>query len=61
LGEQFVVGGVVHTVLIRIAVCSFRVNKDSPIVDPMADFLAVLGFLGFALVMLALIWALDRV
>jgi len=27
----------------------------------MADFLAVLGIVGFAVVMLALIWALDRV
>jgi len=27
----------------------------------MADFLAVLGILGFVLVMLGLIWALDRV
>jgi len=27
----------------------------------MADFLAVLAFVGFAVVMLALIWALDRV
>jgi len=27
----------------------------------MADFLAVLGIIGFVLVMLALIWALDRV
>jgi len=27
----------------------------------MADFLAVLGIIGFALVMLGLIWALDRV
>jgi hypothetical protein len=26
-----------------------------------ADFLSILGFIGFALVMLALIWALDRV
>ena len=28
---------------------------------PMADFLAVLGFVGFVAVMLGLIWALDRV
>ncbi len=28
---------------------------------PMADLLSVLGFLAFALVMLGLIWALDRV
>jgi hypothetical protein len=28
---------------------------------PMADFLAVLGILGFVAVMLGLIWALDRV
>jgi len=27
----------------------------------MADFLAVLGIIGFALMMLGLIWALDRV
>jgi len=27
----------------------------------MADFLAVLGFIAFAMVMLGLIWALDRV
>jgi len=27
----------------------------------MADFLVVLGIIGFALVMLGLIWALDRV
>jgi len=27
----------------------------------MADLLAVLGIIGFALVMLGLIWALDRV
>jgi hypothetical protein len=27
----------------------------------MADFLAVLGILGFVAVMLGLIWALDRV
>jgi hypothetical protein len=27
----------------------------------MADFLSVLGIIGFALVMLGLIWALDRV
>jgi len=27
----------------------------------MADFLVVLGIVGFALVMLGLIWALDRV
>jgi hypothetical protein len=31
------------------------------ILDPMADFLAVLGIIGFVLVMLGLIWALDRV
>jgi hypothetical protein len=28
---------------------------------PMADFLAVLGLVGFVVVMLGLIWALDRV
>jgi len=28
---------------------------------PMADFLVVLGIVAFALVMLGLIWALDRV
>jgi hypothetical protein len=28
---------------------------------PMADFLAVLGIIGFVAVMLGLIWALDRV
>jgi hypothetical protein len=27
----------------------------------MADFLAVLGIIGFVVVMLGLIWALDRV
>jgi len=27
----------------------------------MADFLAALGIIGFAVVMLGLIWALDRV
>jgi len=27
----------------------------------MADFLAVVGFVAFAVVMLGLIWALDRV
>jgi len=27
----------------------------------MADFLAVLGFVGFALAMLGLVWVLDRV
>jgi len=27
----------------------------------MADFLAAIGIVGFALVMLGLIWALDRV
>jgi len=27
----------------------------------MADFLSVLGIIGFVLVMLGLIWALDRV
>ncbi len=31
------------------------------ILVPMADFLAVLGIIGFVLVMLGLIWALDRV
>jgi hypothetical protein len=30
-------------------------------VDGMGDFLAVLGFVGFALAMLGLVWALDRV
>ncbi|MFZ0171798.1 MAG: hypothetical protein WAL04_08965 [Acidimicrobiales bacterium] len=29
--------------------------------DDMADFLAVLGMVAFALVMLGLIWGLDRV
>jgi hypothetical protein len=29
--------------------------------DAMADFLAVLGFVGFVVAMLGLIWALDRV
>jgi hypothetical protein len=28
---------------------------------PMADFLAVLGIVGFVVAMLGLIWALDRV
>jgi len=28
---------------------------------PMADFIAVLGIIAFALVMLGLIWALERV
>jgi hypothetical protein len=28
---------------------------------PMADFLAALGIIGFVVVMLGLIWALDRV
>jgi hypothetical protein len=28
---------------------------------PMADFLAVVGVVAFAVVMLGLIWALDRV
>jgi hypothetical protein len=28
---------------------------------PMADFLAVLGFVAFVVVMLGMIWALDRV
>ena len=30
-------------------------------VDPMADFLFAVGTVGFVLVMLGLIWALDRV
>jgi hypothetical protein len=29
--------------------------------EPMADFLAVLGIVGFVAAMLGLIWALDRV
>jgi hypothetical protein len=29
--------------------------------EPMADFFAVLGIVGFVAVMLGLIWALDRV
>jgi preprotein translocase subunit SecE len=29
--------------------------------EPMADFLAVLGIVAFVAVMLGLIWALDRV
>jgi hypothetical protein len=40
---------------------SLRVNESHSIVDPMGDFLAVLGFIGFALAMLGLIWVLDRV
>jgi hypothetical protein len=30
-------------------------------IDSMADFLVVLGIVGFALAMLGLIWALERV
>jgi hypothetical protein len=37
------------------------VKGDRHILDPMADFLAVLGIIGFVVVMLGLIWALDRV
>jgi hypothetical protein len=29
--------------------------------EPMADFLAVFGIMGFVAAMLGLIWALDRV
>jgi hypothetical protein len=37
------------------------VKRDGQILDPMADFLAVLGIIGFVLACLGLIWALDRV
>jgi hypothetical protein len=41
--------------------CSDSVKTD-PFKDPlMADFLVVLGIVAFALVMLGLIWALERV
>lgn len=40
----------------------FRACSDPPQDDrPMADFLAVLGIIGFVVVFLGLIWALDRV
>jgi hypothetical protein len=51
----------VHTVLIGIASYSSPVNRGSSILDSMADFLAVLGIVGFIVAMLGLIWALDRV
>jgi hypothetical protein len=44
-----------------IAIRSPPVDGGGGIVDGMGDFLAVLGFLGFAAVMLGLIWVLDRV
>ena len=36
-------------------------SRPRPDTRPMADLLAVLGILGFVLVSLGLIWALDRV
>jgi hypothetical protein len=44
-----------------IAIYSFRVNRAPWTLDSMADFLAVLGIVGFIVAMLGLIWALDRV
>jgi hypothetical protein len=41
--------------------CEDSVQSDRQILGPMADFLAVLGIIGFVVVMLGLIWALDRV
>jgi len=51
----------VHNVLMPIAIYSFRVNRAPWTLDSMADFLAVLGIVGFIVAMLGLIWALDRV
>jgi hypothetical protein len=51
----------IDIVLIPFGPYSLRVDEQPPIVDPMGDFLAVLGFIGFALAMLGLIWVLDRV
>jgi hypothetical protein len=48
-------------VLTPIAIYSFRVNRAAWTLDSMADFLAVLGIVGFIVAMLGLIWALDRV
>jgi hypothetical protein len=38
-----------------------RSKRVRRILGPMADFLAALGIIGFVVVMLGLIWALDRV
>ena len=43
------------------AVCSEPVQRREADTRSMADFLAVLGIIGFVVVMLGLIWALDRV
>jgi hypothetical protein len=41
--------------------CSEPVQGRRQIIVLMADFLVALGIIGFALVFLGLIWALDRV
>jgi hypothetical protein len=45
----------------RISICSRRVDEGYRRIESVADLLAVLGFVAFAVVMLALIWALDKV
>ena len=45
---------------VRAAIFTARLHGPQQ-AGPMADFLAVLGMVAFALVMLGLIWGLDRV
>ena len=51
----------VDTLLTRDPARSHRVHERARTMGVMADFLAVLGIVGFVAVMLGLIWALDRV
>src|SRR5580704_13521750 len=51
----------VKNLLRRTGSCSEPVQGRRQIIVSMADFLVALGIIGFALVFLGLIWALDRV
>jgi hypothetical protein len=52
---------VVKKLLRETGCCSDPIKTDPTHSPPMADFLVVLGIVAFALAMLGLIWALERV
>jgi hypothetical protein len=52
---------VIQNFFSKSSTCSDFVETGRAHDLPMADFLVVVGIVGFALLMLGLIWALDRV
>jgi uncharacterized membrane protein len=51
----------IQNLLRSSSVCSEAVKRFEARISLMADFLVVVGIVAFALVMLGLVWALERV